>query len=993
MKHYLFAAASVVSSFLLANPSGMVVVSGEARIGFQDALTIEVVTGRNTVLEWDSFSIDAHETARFVMPDVTSHVLSRVIGGNVSEILGKLEANGELYLINSKGVLVGDGAVINTASFIASTFDVLEQRETGPIINLGTITASHVELNGTEVTHSGKINAFTVETREGRSILVAGTAHLLGDLVTIGENAEINASGDFGGGTILIGGDFQGKNPEIRNAVFVYTDETANIHADALVHGDGGKVVLWADNTNAFYGNITAKGGSESGNGGFVEVSGLGLLAYHGLASTLAPNGNVGTLLLDPPTLTISTAPSTNIHFGGICGANTYCQNQIAMNSNLNNKQLSDQLSHTAVTVQSPNDIVIKANIIGNHPLFINSLSNVVIEGGNGSTSKDYVVIQTPQFSITAGQTLTIQGGSADNTFVSIDGKNSVVIQANAIDILGGTGTGKNNFVSLLSSQGNFLMTATNDITFQASSTTTQNGGVGIGNNKAGAVTIVSDLGSIMISAGSMGSVNGVLIESGSSLSLIAQNGDITMNGTSSNNVSVGASGNLILETETLSLTGAGGTTSSASIVCGAGAIITATTGIELNNTASIVQQSSTAPILMSTGGGLTLKNGSVVSTTSSGNTTLNVDTLSLTNGARIVQGGSGSLFVNVMSDMTVEGNVTSPTGLDALNQLEVHVMGALTLSSTLGSVFLYSGSELTLTAASLHMNGNTSLNSVGALSVMSSGIVRLQGMDISALEATIISMNGPLTIFGSEIAMSNSAQVSIKQGTETLNLSCNTATLRIFNNALVSHHGTGAVVMNSPMGLLLSADTGGGASIESGGPFSGNFTGDLLIQSQQSNPATIKAGQDLVLSTTGSLTMKTKGNNTKGLAELISTGGNVDVFLGVNMAMNGLSTVQGTNVLIVIDNNYPTSPAVGPGAFTYSQDARIKGTGYVRIYTASPSQNNIHKMSVINGIPFPGASANSAYNTYYPTVPPPPQDGSVGFTIYYKTPPPPAPI
>jgi Subtilase family len=58
--------------------------------------------------------------------------------------------------------------------------------------------------------------------------------------------------------------------------------------------------VLWSDNQTTFAGTILAKGGAKSGDGGFVETSSHGQLAFTGNVDTRAPHGRPGTLLLDP---------------------------------------------------------------------------------------------------------------------------------------------------------------------------------------------------------------------------------------------------------------------------------------------------------------------------------------------------------------------------------------------------------------------------------------------------------------------------------------------------------------------------------------------------------------------------------------------------------------------------------------------------------------------------------------------------------------------
>ena len=86
--------------------------------------------------------------------------------------------------------------------------------------------------------------------------------------------AHINASGDAGGGTVLIGGGYQGNNPAVQNASATYMSADSTITADAITNGNGGTVVLWSNDSTRAYGSITARGGAQGGDGGLIETSG-----------------------------------------------------------------------------------------------------------------------------------------------------------------------------------------------------------------------------------------------------------------------------------------------------------------------------------------------------------------------------------------------------------------------------------------------------------------------------------------------------------------------------------------------------------------------------------------------------------------------------------------------------------------------------------------------------------------------------------------------
>jgi len=107
-----------------ANPNGGTVVAGAATMQ-QTGNTLQInQTTSRAIINWNGFSIQPGETTRFALPDASSAVLNRVTGGNPSAILGTLESNGRVLLINPSGIVVGNGAYINVGSLIASSLDL-----------------------------------------------------------------------------------------------------------------------------------------------------------------------------------------------------------------------------------------------------------------------------------------------------------------------------------------------------------------------------------------------------------------------------------------------------------------------------------------------------------------------------------------------------------------------------------------------------------------------------------------------------------------------------------------------------------------------------------------------------------------------------------------------------------------------------------------------------------------------------------------------------
>ncbi|MDQ3273377.1 MAG: filamentous hemagglutinin N-terminal domain-containing protein, partial [Pseudomonadota bacterium] len=147
-----------------------------------------------------------------------------------------------------------------------------------------------------------------------------GTVQVLGDKVVLATGASIDTSGHSGGGTALVGGDYQGGNGAIQNATRTHVAAGTTIRADALDSGNGGKVVVWADDATVFEGAITARGGSRSGNGGLVETSGKEFLRATGGVDASASQGVGGVWLLDPRNVSIVNGVSS----GGTFASPTY---------------------------------------------------------------------------------------------------------------------------------------------------------------------------------------------------------------------------------------------------------------------------------------------------------------------------------------------------------------------------------------------------------------------------------------------------------------------------------------------------------------------------------------------------------------------------------------------------------------------------------------------------------------------------------------------
>lgn len=188
-----------------ANPVGAVVEHGLASFDQQGA-TLTITNSPGAIIRWQDFSIDAHETTRFLQEGAASAVLNRIVGESPSVILGQLQSNGQVWLINPNGVMFGAGAQVDVAGLVASSLDLRNEDflagigrfsgtgEAGTVRNDGLIrtgTGGSVMLIAPEVENHG-----VIVTPQGEVLLAAGHTVELADLRNPALRVEVTAGGE-----------------------------------------------------------------------------------------------------------------------------------------------------------------------------------------------------------------------------------------------------------------------------------------------------------------------------------------------------------------------------------------------------------------------------------------------------------------------------------------------------------------------------------------------------------------------------------------------------------------------------------------------------------------------------------------------------------------------------------------------------------------------------------------------------------------------------
>lgn len=285
--------AMAIASSAYANPTGMSVVAGQATAQTIGNL-MQITNTPGAILNWQQFNIDVGQTTQFVQQNAASQVFNRVTGGDVSQILGTLQSNGQVFLINPAGVFFGQGAVVDTAGFLASTLaasdtDLLNGHlrfndsagTAGNIVNQGSLTThsgGSIVLLAPSIENSGIIHA------DGEVLLAAGHSVTIVDMrhPTIGLTV---ASKD--GDKAVNLGQIISKNASLFSHL---VKNSGVVEATGAQVGEGGVIRFIAQGDALVGGQVLAE--STQGQGGEIDITGQRVAVLSG--ARISADGGTG---------------------------------------------------------------------------------------------------------------------------------------------------------------------------------------------------------------------------------------------------------------------------------------------------------------------------------------------------------------------------------------------------------------------------------------------------------------------------------------------------------------------------------------------------------------------------------------------------------------------------------------------------------------------------------------------------------------------------
>ena len=413
-------------------PTGGQVTTGSVDYGVTGNTLNVNQTSQRAAINWNSFSVGSAATVNFNHRNAQSITLNRVVGTERSVIEGTINANGQVWVINSQGFLIGRGAQINTAGLLASTLnisdaDFMAGRSTfesngssGRVINFGTInsTGSYVALLGQQVVNEGLISA-----RLGTAVLGAGdkvSLNFNGDSLVSAtvDRAALNALVENKQAILADGGLVMLTAKGLDQVLATVVNNTGEIRAQTVAEKEGRIYLLGDLETDRIEVggklNASAPGG---GQGGFIETSAAKVsIVDDTIVTTHSADGAHGQWLIDPNDFTIAASggdmtgaavsaalANGNVSIQSVTGA-TSGNGDIFVSDSITKSSGSD----TTLTLQSDRSIIVGEDVS------VTSTSgklNVHLSANNGA-GNDSTIDLLARSSITTNGGNLIFGGA-----------------------------------------------------------------------------------------------------------------------------------------------------------------------------------------------------------------------------------------------------------------------------------------------------------------------------------------------------------------------------------------------------------------------------------------------------------------------------------------------------------------------------------------------------------------------------------------------------
>lgn len=230
--------------------------NGSANINYPNERTMEITAIDKTIINYSSFNINNNESVLINLPSNSSSILNRVTGGSRSEILGKLQSNGIVILVNEAGIHLGQAAEISASGLILSTRNIDNQDFINSKYQFERLSKKQLDMlllnEGSITINNAGFGVFIAGAIENKGTIVAP----LGKIVLAGADAvKLDISGN---GLISVAID-----AKTASTIYDYDGKpiTEQIKNSGRLEACGGHVILKAESlTDIFSKTINLSG-------------------------------------------------------------------------------------------------------------------------------------------------------------------------------------------------------------------------------------------------------------------------------------------------------------------------------------------------------------------------------------------------------------------------------------------------------------------------------------------------------------------------------------------------------------------------------------------------------------------------------------------------------------------------------------------------------------------------------------------------------------
>ncbi len=479
-----FANSALLVTTALAAPAGGQIIAGSGVIAQNGNTTTISQASQNLSVNWKSFNIAVNETVNFVQPSAAAIAVNRISSTNGSQILGHLNANGQIYLINPNGIIFGAGAQVNVGGLVASTLDISSNNNgvvsftgsgTGSIVNQGVINAAnggYVAFIGNAVSNTG-----TIAVPQGAVGLASGNAVSLtfadNRLLKIQVDQSVLNSLASNGGLIKADGGMVILTAGARDTLLASVVNNTGIIEAQTVSDRNGTITLLG---GMIAGTVNVGGTLDAsapagGNGGLIETSAERVaLANDAKITTAASSGLTGTWLIDPVDFTIAASD------GDMTGAqlsNDLSYNSVILQSSSGGAGTAGDINVNDVVNWSTNLLTLKAQ----HNININAAMTAT---GTASLSLQYglgAIALNNTSNLITGANGMVNLPTGTTNFTTLQGSDGVQKTYTVITSLGAAGSTTANDLQGINGNlaGNYVLGAN----IAAAATSTWNSGAG----------------------------------------------------------------------------------------------------------------------------------------------------------------------------------------------------------------------------------------------------------------------------------------------------------------------------------------------------------------------------------------------------------------------------------------------------------------------------------------------------------------------------------